>query len=106
MVAWVLYPLFASASVLVFAVLPQNFPAELAGRVNTAANLLMFAVAFVLQWGLGSLIGAFPPGPQGGYAPEGHRLALLSVVALQGAVLLWQLWPRRAAQPAVETPTA
>ncbi|HYH37411.1 MAG TPA: MFS transporter, partial [Azospirillum sp.] len=105
-IAWMLYALFASASVLVYAVLSQSFPAELAGRVNTAANLLMFAVAFSLQWGLGSVIGAFPPGPQGGYAPEGHRLALLIVVALQAAALLWQLWPRRVEQPAVERPTA
>lgn len=104
-VSWVLYPLFASASVLVYSVLSQNFPVELAGRVNTAANLLMFAVAFSLQWGLGSVIGAFPPGPQGGYAPEGHRLALLIVVALQATALLWQMWPRRAPRPVLETPT-
>ncbi|PWC44809.1 hypothetical protein TSO221_17185 [Azospirillum sp. TSO22-1] len=104
-VSWVLYPLFASASVLVYSVLSQNFPAELAGRVNTAANLLMFAVAFSLQWGLGSVIGTFPPGPQGGYAPEGHRLALLIVVALQAAALLWQLWPRRAPRAVLETPS-
>ena len=106
MVAWVLYPLFASASVMIYAILSQGFAPEMAGRVNTAANLLMFVVAFALQWGLGSVIGAFPPGPGGGYAPEGHRLALGIVVAGQVAALLWQLWPRRdTTQPAVETPT-
>ena len=105
MAAWVLYPLFASASVMIYAILSQGFPAEMAGRVNTAANLLMFVVAFALQWGLGYVIGAFPPTP-GGYAPEGHRLALLIVVAGQVAALLWQLWPRRTPQPAVEAHTA
>jgi MFS family permease len=104
-IAWVLYPLFASASVMIYAILSQGFAPEMAGRVNTAANLLMFVVAFALQWGLGSVIGAFPPGPHGGYAPEGHRLALGIVVVGQVAALLWQLWPRRSAQPAVETPT-
>ncbi|WP_448188160.1 MFS transporter [Azospirillum sp. sgz301742] len=105
-VAWVLYPLFASASVMIYAILSQGFAPEMAGRVNTAANLLMFVVAFALQWGLGSVIGAFPPGAHGGYAPEGHRLALGIVVAGQVAALLWQLWPRRSAQPVVEAPTA
>lgn len=104
-VVWVLYPLFASASVLIYAVLSQSFPTELAGRVNTAANLLMFAVAFTLQWGMGWLIGAYPPGPQGGYAPEGHRLALLIVVALQAASLAWQLWPRPAKRVIREAPS-
>lgn len=105
-VAWVLYPLFASASVLIYAVLSQGFPAELAGRVNTAANLLMFVVAFSLQWGLGYIMDAFPPGAAGGYAPEAHRLALLIVVAMQAAALLWQVRPRRAARPALDTPCA
>lgn len=106
LVAWVLYPLFATASVMIYAILSQGFAPEMAGRVNTAANLLMFVVAFALQWGLGSVIGAFPPGAQGGYAPEGHRLALAIVVAAQVAALLWQLWPRRAAETAAVTPTA
>ena len=105
MVLWVLYPFFATASVMIYAILSQAFPPELAGRVNTAANLLMFLVAFVLQWGLGSVIGAFPPASGGGYAADGHRLALLLVVAAQMAALLWQLWPRRGvARQAAETP--
>lgn len=103
LVSWILYPFFATASVMIYAILSQGFPSELAGRVNTAANLLMFVVAFALQWGIGSIIATYPPAA-GGYAPEGHRLALLVVVTMQVAALLWQLWPRRA--PAVEAETS
>jgi len=103
LVSWVVYPFFASASVMIFAILSQGFPPELAGRVNTAANLLMFVVAFTLQWGIGSIIDSYPPVP-GGFAPEGHRLALLIVVTIQVAALLWQLWPRRATAVEAESP--
>ncbi|HYH17294.1 MAG TPA: MFS transporter [Azospirillum sp.] len=96
-VTWVLYAFFAASSVMIYAVLSQGFPAALAGRVNTAANLVMFVVAFTMQSAIGAVIGAFPPPAAGGYAPEGHHAAMAGVVALEVAALLWQLWPRRAA---------
>lgn len=89
MAGWALYAYFASASVMGYSVLTQRFPAELAGRVNTAVNLLMFVVAFTLQPAIGALLGALPAGA--GYAVEGHRMAMLAVVALQGACVAWQM---------------
>ncbi|MBP2231088.1 MFS family permease [Azospirillum agricola] len=88
-VEWVLYSYFASASVMGYSLLTQRFPAELAGRVSTAVNLLMFVVAFTLQPAIGAFLGLFPAGA--GYAPEGHRMAMLAVVALQAACMGWQV---------------
>jgi len=89
MVGWVLYAYFASASVMGYSVLTQRFPPELAGRVSTAVNLLMFVVAFTLQPAIGWLLGFFPAGT--GHAVEGHRLAMLGVVGLQALCVAWQV---------------
>lgn len=93
--AWALYTFLSTASVMSYSILSQGFPAELAGRVVTAVNLLMFVVAFTLQSAIGALIGTYPAAASGGYAAEGHRMALLCVVVMQMAALAWQLWPRR-----------
>lgn len=55
---WWLYGLGASANVLAFTVLNEGFPRELAGRTNTAANLMMFSGGFALQWGIGLIVDA------------------------------------------------
>ncbi len=50
---WALYGLGASVNVLAFAVLNEGFGRELAGRSNTALNLMMFGGSFLAQWGIG-----------------------------------------------------
>ncbi len=52
------YGLGASANILAFTVLSEGFPKELAGRANTALNLLMFARGFATQWGIGVVVDA------------------------------------------------
>ena len=101
-VSWVLYAFFTSGSMIVYAVLSQSFPPAMAGRVNTAVNLLVFAAAFALQAGIGAVIAWFPAAGDG-YAAAGHRTALAGVVALQVAALAWQLRPRRR-EAAAEAP--
>lgn len=94
-IGWPLYTFFSTSAVMGYAVLSQRFPAELAGRVNTAVNLMMFAIAFSLQTGIGAFLSTYPPVAGGGYSPEGHWLSLLGVILLQAAALIWQIWPRR-----------
>ena len=53
---WWLYGLGAAANVLAFTVLNEGFPRELAGRTNTALNLMMFAGSFAMQWGVGIVV--------------------------------------------------
>ncbi len=86
---------FGSASTLAYTVLAQNFPAGLAGRVNTAQNMLTFVAAFAVQWAVGVVIGLHPAPGEGLYSPDGHRTALWLLVSLQACGLAFFLWPRR-----------
>lgn len=91
--AWALFGFFGTSSVLNFVVLAQAFPPEMGGRANTALNLLGFSGAFVMQAGVGALIGLFPELPGGGFDPAGHRTALAIVLALGVAAFLWLIRP-------------
>jgi predicted MFS family arabinose efflux permease len=53
---WGLYGLGASVNVLAFTVLNEGFGKELAGRANTALNLMMFMGSFLTQWGIGLVV--------------------------------------------------
>lgn len=79
---WVLFGFFGTSGVLNYAILTQAFPPALAGRVNTALNLLVFVAAFAGQWGMGAIIDRWPAAG-GGYAAPGYRLAFGLVLALQ-----------------------
>ena len=46
----------AAVNMLAFTVLNEGFARELAGRANTALNLLMFVGSFVAQWGIGVVV--------------------------------------------------
>ena len=87
---WVLFGFFGTAGTLNYAILTQAFPPALAGRVNTALNLLVFVAAFAGQWGMGAIINQWPA-VGGGYAEPGYQWAF--GLALAGQVLTWVwLW--------------
>ncbi len=91
---WALFCLTGSWTVVTFAYLNQNFPLSLAGRVNTALNVLVFVCAFAIQAGVGAIISLFPA-VDGHFAPAGHHAALWVTIALQLAGFIWFLLPRR-----------
>jgi predicted MFS family arabinose efflux permease len=91
---WALFGMLGTTSVLSFALLNRQFPAELTGRASTALNLLIFVMAFALQWGLGLIINHYKL-PGGGYAAEGHRMALGVALASECASFLWLIWPQK-----------
>jgi predicted MFS family arabinose efflux permease len=90
---WALFGMLGTTSVLAFALLNPQFPAELTGRVSTALNLLIFLMAFACQWGIGLIINHYKL-PDGGYAAPGHRMALGVALALEAASFAWLIWPR------------
>lgn len=92
---WMLFGFFGTTSIIPYAVLSQSFATELAGRVITGLNLLVFLGAFSAQWGIGALIDLWPRTASGGYAPAGYRAALLVMLALQVAAMLWYLLSAR-----------
>jgi predicted MFS family arabinose efflux permease len=78
------------SAALAYALLPPAFPIEMTGRVTTASNVLMFAVSFLFQWGVGGVL-KFYPVADGRYAPQGYSTALTILAVLQLAVLAWLL---------------
>ncbi|MBA3504273.1 MAG: MFS transporter [Betaproteobacteria bacterium] len=88
---WSLYGLGASVNVLAFAVLTEGFGRELAGRTNTALNLLMFASSFLAQWGIGVIVDAtrvaFALDEAGGL-----RAAFALILVLLIASNAWFVW--------------
>jgi MFS family permease len=95
---WIAFGFVVSTSSLSYAALCQNFPPELAGRVNTSANLIYFSCAFAAQAGMGAIIDLWPPGPAGGYATEGYQAAFGTMLAIQVLAIAWffaapRIWP-------------
>ena len=86
---------FGSSTLLVYALLSQTFPSHMVGKVNTAQNMLIFISAFILQWGIGVLIGLWPPLGDGSYDPVGHQVALIRVFLLEVLGLILFLLPVR-----------
>ena len=80
---WVAYAVCStSATTLAYPILSKRFPLHLAGRVNTALNLLVFVWAFVAQWGIGAVIGLWPV-ESGHYALAGYRAGFGVCLVLQ-----------------------
>ncbi len=91
-VLWFVFGAFGTTGVLAFAVLARMFSHELVGRANTAQNLLIFAMAFVLQWGMGEIINIWPVDAYGGYAVAGYRAAFGFALALQALAFVWMMF--------------
>jgi predicted MFS family arabinose efflux permease len=87
---WTAFGLAGCGNILGYAVATQSFPTALAGRVNAAVNVLTFALAFVVQWGIGAALARY-----GGDQTTGHAHVLLALLAAQAACWIWLVWPRR-----------
>ena len=86
---WLVFGFLGTTGILPFAVLPRRFPTELAGRVITSINLLIFLSAFTAQWGIGAIINMWPKTDAGGYAVEGYQAAFTVMVGIQFLSLIW-----------------
>lgn len=100
---WPLYGFGVIVNVLAFPVLNDGLPPELAGRSNTATNLLMFGCSFVAQWGIGVMVDVARTSL--GYdTASGLRLAFTVCLAIYALAFLWFFhgW-KRYAQPRART---
>lgn len=91
---WFLFGFFGTAGTLTYSILSQTFPIELAGRVNTALNLLVFVCAFIAQWAIGAVINLWPV-VNGSYSLQGYRASFGLFLALQVVAFAWVLWAGR-----------
>lgn len=88
---WLVFGFTGNVGNLAYAHLSRHFPIELAGRVNTALNLLTFLSVFLTQYGIGVIIDQFPVAEGGGFLPEAYRAGIGAFLAIQLAAYLWFL---------------
>jgi len=89
-----LWGFFGSTSTASYAVLTRRFDGQLAGRVNTSLNLLIFLAAFVIQWGIGATLGHFAK-IDGHWPAEAWGVALGLPLLPYALALLWYAKPAR-----------
>jgi MFS family permease len=81
-----------AATVLSFAMLAEHFPKEIAGQANAALNLLHVDGAFLLQSGIGLVIGQWTAA-DGHYPSAAYQTSFGIIIALQIVALLWFVRP-------------
>lgn len=95
---WPLLGVSFSLGNIAYSQLAAAFPVALSGRVNTALNLLVFAGAFGLQWGIGAAVDAFVASGMG--RADSFRATLGCLLVAQMLAFAWFLVPARPqAQP-------
>jgi MFS family permease len=94
----ILFGVFGGFNIMLLTQPRYLFPPSLTGRALTAVNLFAIGGAFVLQWCMGAIIGAFPIDLAGHYPPEAHTLALLLTAAGTFLAILWYLPMLRSAK--------
>ncbi len=88
-ITWMAFGFFGTTGIIQYAVLSQRYPKKLAGRVNTAMNLLVFISAFSLQYLIGAIIELSPQQIANHYPAESYRSAFSVILALQVVAYLW-----------------
>lgn len=97
---WMLFGFAGQAGNLGYATLAGHFGPASAGRAQSAANLLLFAAAWGLQWGIGGILDFFPGATEGASAPAGYRWAFGTAFLLQIVAVWWYLRIFRRKSPA------
>jgi MFS family permease len=90
---WPLVSLFFSLSTLAFSQLTVAFPVSVAGRVNSAFNVMGFAGAFALQWGIGATVETFAS--DGMARASAFKITFALLLAAQGLAFAWFLVPAK-----------
>jgi MFS family permease len=94
MVVWFLFGLFSAVNSQSYLAASRAFAPALFGRVSTALNLMAFAGAFAVQWGLGHALDALRA--HGHDMASALQYAFGGLIVLQVAGLLPLLWrPRK-----------
>lgn len=93
---WCVVSIVGAATVLSYAVIADYFPMELAARANGAVNLLHFGWAFVVQYGIGLVVGQWPP-LDGHYPVTAYQVAFgLCIVCQTVAFVVFAIpWLKR-----------
>lgn len=88
---WTVFGACFSLSNISYSLVAQSFPVALSGRANTSLNLLVFAGAFGLQWGIGVMVDGLQA--FGWTTETAFRVTFFALLAGQIAALLWLFRP-------------
>jgi len=86
---WILFGFIGTTGVIPYPALAMRFPAQLAGRVSTGLNVIVFLAAFAAQWGIGVVIALFPVTAADRYPPQGYQASFAILLVLQAVGLAW-----------------
>ena len=86
---WFIFGLVFSVGNLAYALLQAHFSPTLAGRVNTALNLMVFVGAFAIQWGFGAMVDLLQAA--GHTMRAAYQMSFGGLLAVQVASWLWFL---------------
>ena len=93
---WPLLGLSFSLTTLAYSQLSAVFPVSVSGRVNSALNLMMFAGAFGLQWGIGAAVEYFAA--TGMARSAAFVLTFTVLLVAQALAFVWFVLPAPAAK--------
>ncbi len=83
------FSFFGTAATMNYAIVAQSVEPALAGRVSASFNLVVFVLAFVVQWLVGAVIGNWTT-VAGSYPVVAYQWSLAWLIALQvPGLLLW-----------------
>lgn len=84
------FSFFGTSTTMNYAIVAQSVPPALAGRVSSSFNLVVFVLAFFLQWLMGGVLNLWPAVEGAGHPLVAYQWSLGLMVALQlPGALLW-----------------
>jgi MFS family permease len=95
-VIWCVIAGTGAATVISYSILADYFPKEIAGQANSALNTLHIGGAFVIQAGIGMIVGHWAV-HAGHYPAIAYKVAIGVNLLIQILALLWFVLPTRVA---------
>ena len=88
-ITWFIYGYFAQVTLVNYAILAQHYGPEISGRALTAANILVFVFAFVVQYFFGLILHYWPKITGTTDIRHGFKVAFAALIILEIIALVW-----------------
>jgi len=95
---WFIFGYFAQVTLVNYSILAQHFGPKISGRALTAANILVFLFAFVVQYLFGVVVHYWPR-LTGSNIKDGFKVGLSVLVLLELIALIWYVLFRPSSKP-------